>query len=525
MPRRSLEAMSQVSVPLRNINSSFLVISIILFLSFLLCKIPFVNAEVGFDFRRSVVKIYSVYNSYNFHEPWQLNGQEARQGSGAVISGHRILTNAHVVSDATFIEVRRSGQARRFTAKVDTVAHDCDLAILKVDDPSFFNGSQPLSIGDLPQLENEVTVYGFPQGGDKLSITKGVVSRVEHVGYEHSGAYLLACQIDAPINAGNSGGPVILNGQIVGVAFQGLNSAEYENIGYMVPPPVIKRFMIDIEDGAYEGVPDIGLSMQKMENPDIQEYYHLSDNLTGVLVTRVSPGSPVEGRIRIGDVIVGAEGMDIANDGTIEFRHGERTYFGYVFQQKQLGATVLLEILRDGRLKSIKAKLTKSIDFDRLVPNEIYDVAPSYFMVGGLVFERLVLNYLKEYGAGDQWVMNAPTELMHLCLNGKKSWDRMEVVVLVKALADESNKGYHAFIDAVVDKVNGRPVSRLVDVVRAFDNPKPRYCIVEDSQGHKIVLDMRHIKRDTERIMRRYKVPMDRSPDLLRRTRKNVSSD
>jgi len=466
------------------------------------------------DFRRSVVKIYTIYNSYNFHEPWQMKGQQARQGSGCVISGKRILTNTHVVSDATFIEVRRSGHSRRYTAKVKAVGHDSDLAILTVEDPEFFIGSEALEIGELPNLEDEVTVYGFPEGGDKLSVTKGVVSRVEHVNYEHSGAYLLACQIDAPINAGNSGGPVVFDGKIVGVAFQGLPSAQYENIGYMVPAPVIKRFLKDISDGTYDGVPDLGLSMQKMENPDIQNYYGLSKGLTGVLVTRISPGSPAEGILQKGDIIVKADGMDIANDGTIEFRPGERTYFGYVFQNKQIGDNVNLDILRNRSLITVSLTLNKPIDFDRLVPNDIYDTPPSYFILGGLVFERLVLNYLKEYGAGEQWILNAPTLLMNFYENGFKEQNRLEIVVLVKVLADSSNKGYHAFVDDVISKVNGKRIATLKDLVKYVESAKGPYLKIEDILGHEIVLNRTRLKSDTKKILKKYKIPFDRSPDL-----------
>ena len=180
--------------------------------------------------KTAVVKIYTVNNRYNYHEPWQMQGQSTFQGSGVIIQGKKILTNAHVVSDQTFIQVRRAGKAKKYTAHIEIVAHESDLAILRVDDGSFFKGIEPLEIGPLPDAQDKVSVYGFPEGGDKLSITEGVVSRVEHSNYTHSGAYLLACQIDAPINSGNSGGPVIKDDKIIGIAFQGLAGGSYDRI-------------------------------------------------------------------------------------------------------------------------------------------------------------------------------------------------------------------------------------------------------------------------------------------------------
>jgi S1-C subfamily serine protease len=132
-------------------------------------------------------------------------------------------------------------RAKKYTARVETVSHECDLAVLRVDDDAFFSGVQPLALGDLPRMGDKVAVYGFPKGGDELCITEGVVSRVEYQYYAHSRAYLLACQIDAAINPGSSGGPVVRDGKIVGVAFQSLRSGD--NIGYMVPVPRIQHFL------------------------------------------------------------------------------------------------------------------------------------------------------------------------------------------------------------------------------------------------------------------------------------------
>ena len=115
--------------------------------------------------------------------------------------------------------MRRAGEAKKYTAEVEVVAHECDLAILKVSDDSFFSGVEPINIGSLAEIRDKVAVYGFPEGGDKLSITEGVVSRVENRRYTHSKAELLACQIDAAINSGNSGGPVMKGDKLVGVAF------------------------------------------------------------------------------------------------------------------------------------------------------------------------------------------------------------------------------------------------------------------------------------------------------------------
>ena len=187
----------------------------------------------------AIVKIYTVFSKPDYFRPWNTYTNR-RVGSGCIIKGNRILTNAHVVADRTFVQVRRYGQARQYRAKVLNVSHDADLALLTVTDKAFFLGVTPLEFTELPRMQQEVFVFGFPVGGDNLSVTKGVISRIEHRYYAHSSEYLLAAQIDAAINPGNSGGPVLADGRIVGVVMQMYMGRD--NIGYMVPVPVINHF-------------------------------------------------------------------------------------------------------------------------------------------------------------------------------------------------------------------------------------------------------------------------------------------
>ncbi|MCK4647216.1 MAG: serine protease [Candidatus Aminicenantes bacterium] len=316
------------------------------------------------DVTSSVVKIYTVYNKHSYFRPWQMEGQRSATGSGCIIEGNRILTNAHVIADATFIQVKRAGTSKKYTAEISIVDHGCDLAILKVKDNTFFKETTPIEIGELAEVRDEVTTYGFPDGGEELAITEGVVSRVELQEYAHSNARLLCCQIDAAINPGSSGGPVIKEGKIVGVAFE---AAGGENIGYMVSVPVINHFLEDIKDGKCDGIPGLGLSYQKIENPDMRSMYRMSEEQDGVRVNKVYPASPAKGLIKPGDVILSVDGVNVAIDGTVEFRKNERTSFMYVIQSKRINDTVGFEILRNGKVIKIDIKLTIPVNHCKLL--------------------------------------------------------------------------------------------------------------------------------------------------------------
>ena len=198
-----------------------------------------------------VVKVYTAYSSQHPAMPWTNKAQEEATGSGFSIRHDGelcIVTNAHVVADATYVEVRKAGDARKYVATRRKVAHECDLATLTVEDARFWEGVSPLSLGAMPSLQDEVAVVGYPEGGEGVSITQGVVSRIEIQRYAHSGTSLLAVQIDAAINPGNSGGPALnADGDVVGVAFQ--LQQESQNIGYVIPVPTIQHFLADAVPG------------------------------------------------------------------------------------------------------------------------------------------------------------------------------------------------------------------------------------------------------------------------------------
>ncbi len=463
------------------------------------------------DVKDAIVKIYTSHNIPDYQNPWSMRGTFQSTGSGCVIKGRRILTNAHIVSDQTFIQVRRNGSARRYKARVLNVAHTADLALLTVDDPAFFENIEPLELGDLPQAQQEVLVYGFPLGGDTLSITKGVVSRVEHQTYAHSSAYLLAVQIDAAINPGNSGGPALVSNRIVGVAMQGISQAD--NIGYIVPAPIIAHFLEDIADGQWDGIPSLGVALTEMRNPDLRRMYQMPTNATGALVIRTVRGSPADGVLREGDAILRIAGHPVADDGTVEFRPRERTSLAYYIQERQIGDYLNLDILRDGAVQPLRVQLNRPLEKDCLVPNERYDVLPTYYIFGGLVFCPLTKNLLESWGPN--WADAAPESLVALLQFNYITDERDEVVVLLKVLAADINEGYDDYFAWIVSEVNGRRIRHLRDLIAAVaDTNAGPYVVFQDKFGDRIVLDRAKATASAAPLMETYRIKRDRSPDL-----------
>jgi S1-C subfamily serine protease len=217
--------------------------------------------------QKSLVRITVTAQEPDYRAPWNAGAIGRGVGAGFVIDGNRIMTNAHVVSNARYITVERDGDPNKYPAKVLFVAHDCDLALITVSAPNFFKNMAPLQLGGIPELESVVSAYGYPIGGERMSVTTGIVSRIDFQLYTHSSIdQHLAIQISAQINPGNSGGPVMQNAKVVGVAFQGYSGDIAQGVAYMIPTPVIRRFLKDIEDGHYDRYVDLGMTYGKLHN-------------------------------------------------------------------------------------------------------------------------------------------------------------------------------------------------------------------------------------------------------------------
>ena len=459
----------------------------------------------------SVVRVMTVADPPDYEQPWQTAGPGTSTGSGAIIDtahGLRILTNAHCVANHVFVEVRRYGQARKHVAEVSAIGHECDLALLSVDEPTFFEGVTPIPIGGLPQLGDRVQLCGYPIGGERLSIAEGLVSRIELVRYAQSQRRLLAVQVDAAINAGNSGGRVLGAGELVGVAFQALEGAD--RIGHSIAAPVVEHFLKDVEDGIYDGFPGLGVAIQRLESESHRRSLGLPEGTHGgVLVTRVAHGGSSWEVLRPGDVLLSVDGVEIAADGTVPLRDGELVGFEYVISGRQVGEAAALTVWRDGRVTEHTVTLREP---SYLVAEDRYDVPPSYYVFGGLLFVPLTRDYLETWGSG--WWQDAPHELLGLYQSGLRTPEREEPVVLQKVLADRVNQGYHGLGSVLIARCQGRRVRSLAHLVALVESSTDDFVRFESSHGGRVVLDRARAIARNPAILELFGVPRDRSVDL-----------
>ena len=450
------------------------------------------------DVYHSVVLIEVAIQVPDYQTPWNSGRFSGASGTGFIIGKNRILTNAHVVSNARRVLITVHGSPVKYPAKVDFIGHDCDLALLSVADFKDFESFPAFEFGDVPALESQVRVIGYPIGGERISVTRGVVSRIDFQPYSHSRADShLAVQIDAAINPGNSGGPVVQDGKVVGVAFQGLREAD--NTGYMIPTPVIRRFLKDIEDGHYDQYVDLGISDFALLNPAMRKAFNLADDHQGVLITSVAPTSSSDGFLKPGDILTSIDGYAVDSGGMIII-DGENMNLNEIVERKFAGDKVNVGFLRDGKADKADIPL-KPLSWARMYAIQ-YEKNPRYMVFAGLVFQPLDTNLFATAKFDDVTVRRLYSDYVPKGLFLKHP----DIVVLTRVESDPVTSQLGGFAGFAVNKINGVEVK---DLQHAYDllhpQQQPEYYVIELFGANRpVIIPSAAVKDANQRVAKNY---------------------
>jgi S1-C subfamily serine protease len=435
----------------------------------------------------SVVKVFATMRYPDPFKPWTKQAPSEVTASGVVIEGRRILTNAHVVLYATQVQIQANAAGDKIPATVVAVAPGIDLAVLQLDDASFFDTHPPVArASKLPQIKDAVLAYGFPTGGNSLSITKGIVSRIEFVAYNYpvSG---LRIQVDAAINPGNSGGPAVAGDKMIGLAFSKLGG-DAQSIGYIIPNEEVELFLKDIADGRYDGKPAMYDELQTLENPALREYLKLDKGVEGMVVHRPYK-TDASYPLKEWDVLTRIGGTPIDNQGMVKLDKDLRVSFAYLIQRSANDGRVPITIIRAG--KPMQIELPVSAQHPTLV-TDLAGGYPSYFIYGPLVFSTATWQLVSSFenNAGLLRLLGAVKSPLIT-----RAWDPPDadteelVVVSSPFFPHKLANGYSNPAGSVVNSVNGTHVRSLSHLVALLRDLKDPYVTIEfDQKGNEALV-------------------------------------
>ncbi len=476
------------------------------------------SADTNFDVvANSVVKIFSTARYPDVFKPWTKTAPSSATGSGVVIEGKRILSNAHVVDYASQVQIQANQSGDKINATVESISPGIDLAVLKLDDETFFDTHPPLPRAKLlPEIKDTAMVYGYPEGGTSLSITKGIVSRIEFTSYNFP-ASGLRIQIDAAINPGNSGGPAVVGDKMIGLAFSRLTEAD--NIGYIIPSEEIDLFLKDIADGHYDGKPAMFDETQTLENPALRKFLKLDKSVAGVVMHSPS-SSDSSYPLKEWDVITKIGDTPLDDQGMIKIGSNLRVYFTYYVQKFAKDGKLPLTIVRNGKENQVQVPVTAD---RQLVIPDLNGAYPSYFIYGPLVFSKATVQLTRNFLTGTRagrfagWLSGMHSPLLSRTTD-KPAFDGEELVIVPSPFfPDKLVSGYAQPYYQVVKSVNNIPVKNLNHLVEILRDTKDEFIRIEfdNRYGETIVFPHAEMLAATDEILTDNGIRTQGSPDTL----------
>lgn len=436
------------------------------------------KSVVKTDIRNSIVQISCHGFTPNYAAPWRGNSFGDWKGSGVVFAvgvKKYILTNAHVVENHMDVRVRLASQGKEVKCRVIQAGYQCDLAVLEVDDQEFNKAAVPLSFGGMLKIGEVIEVVGFPTGGQAICMTSGPVSRIELGFYEEGGEHNLWVQTQAPLNPGNSGGPVIINNKIMGLAFQVLVLAD--GLNYVIPIPVIKHFLKDVfSPGGYKGFPSIAMDLQSIVGDEARKYFMLPPNTNGTRITDIDPLSTAFGKLKVDDIIIAIDGRAVSEDEKIQMPGiDDPIDLNYAWLSKFVGDSVNITVLR----KHPTGKYLEQKQFDialaaragqtKKVKGVEYDKFPTFLIADLVAFQPLSSNMIETedgkelitfHTADDKYLQDVP------CINADDQLIRITCI-----FKSDGTYGAHDVENKFIDTVNNIKVNNMKELIRALRCP------------------------------------------------------
>ena len=456
----------------------------------------------------SLVRVNVTGQPYDYFRPWQKKAPVSKRALGAVLSKGRVLVTADLVSNQNYVELERAESGEKTAANVQVIDYEANLALLEPSEKSFLDGITPLDIAADTVVGDRIAAWQLEPTG-ALVATEGLVTTIQMTKYPVDVGQFLTYRISLPMQYRENSYtiPLVKNNKLAGLL---LRYDPRSQLIDAIPAPVITHFLKEAESENYRGFPGVGFSFFPTKDPQLRKFAGESGK-GGVYVTSVEPNMPAQkAGIKVGDIVKSIGNHEIDENGNyVDPLYGKIDFTNLISAHSYTGDVLPFQIQREGKPMELKVTLEHRDTKDYVSPPYSLDEAPKYLVLGGLIFQELSRQYLKEWGPN--WQREAPQRFVYLDRFQSELFpgEHRRIVILSQVLPANNTIGYDEFSYLTVTKVNGKEIKSLNDLAEAVKQPvEGGFIKIETEEDPKqIELEAKSITDEAPDLQENYGIP------------------
>ncbi|MEP6686012.1 MAG: PDZ domain-containing protein [Verrucomicrobiota bacterium] len=456
----------------------------------------------------SLVRVNVTGQPHDYFRPWQKKAPFSKRALGAVLPQGRVLVTADLVANQNYVELERAETGEKMAANVVVIDYEANLALLEPVDKKFLDGLTPLQLAMDTTVGDRLSAWQLETTG-ALVVTEGLVTTVQMMRYPAEVGQFLAYRLSITMQYRDNSYtvPLVKNHQLAALL---LRYDSRTQVLDAIPAPIIAHFLKDAAGPQYHGFPSTGFSFSPTRDPRLRAFAGQTGKPGGVYVTSLEPGQPAaKSGLLVGDIVEGIDEHAIDENGNyVDPLYGKIEFTNLISAHAYAGDSVTLKIQRSGTPMKLKVTLDHRGTKDYVVPPYNVDEPPAYYVLGGLIFQELSRQYLKEWGAN--WQKDAPQRFVYMDRFQSELYPEghRRIVILSQVLPADTTIGYDDLAYLVVTKVNGQDIHSLGDLVEAVKHPVDGFIKIETEEDPKqIELDAAQVETETPKLQQNYRLP------------------
>src|SRR6266481_4597255 len=345
----------------------------------------------------SLVRVNVTGQPYDYFRPWQKKAPLSKRALGAVLSKGRVLVTADLVTNQNYVELERAESGEKTAANVLVIDYEANLALLEPAEKSFLDGITPLEITSDTVVGDRLAAWQLEPTGALLA-TEGLVTTVQMMPYPIEVGQFLTYRVSIPMQYRENSYtvPLVKNNKLAGLLLRYDSRSQLLDA---IPAPIITHFLREADSQNYRGFPSAGFSFFPTRDPALREFAG-EKGKRGVYITNVEAGTPaMTAGLKVGDIVTAVGNHDIDENGNYtDPLYGKIEFTNLLTAHAYAGDVVPFHLERDGKPMQLNLTLEHRETKNYVSPPYNLDEPPRYYVLGGMIFQELSRQYLREWG-------------------------------------------------------------------------------------------------------------------------------